>query len=291
MRPLRVAIVSSAPEVREAAAAALAGAPRGWSVELAEDGSSADVVVSGPNDGLPGSIVLDPGDPTGLIERVSQHPGTGRARVYGVVGAGGGVGATTVALHLAAALGRGSAYLDLDVRWGSAARLDLDRGEIRCWAAGIEGDELRRAALPIRPGFRALFAPPGATHPDTSLLQAAAREFEHVVVDGAGPPGGLVGHATAYVLVLPSAAQGVRRAVEALEALGDAPVALVLNRTGAGGRLDRRTIARRLCRGIALELPHTPALRDAEDEGRLLTGPWCRFSRRIARLAGALVSA
>lgn len=66
--------------------------------------------------------------------------------------------------------------------------------------------------------------------------------------------------------------------------------AVVCNRLGPGGEMTRTELERIVEHRIGLELPCTPALRDAEDEGKLLGLRVSRYSRRVVQLARALRS-
>jgi hypothetical protein len=63
----------------------------------------------------------------------------------------------------------------------------------------------------------------------------------------------------------------------------------VTNRLGPGSDLTRHRLEQRLGHPISLELPCCAALRDAEDEARLLTSPLTQWIRRIDRLSKALL--
>lgn len=294
MSRIHVAIVSRSPVTRAAAAAAFDGAPEDWEVTVHEEIVPADHTVCGPEDAIEGAVVFDPRRPTDVLEEIQRRiPGT-TSRFFAVSGIGGGSGATTLALHLAAAFGRACVYLDLDLEWGAAARFGLDRAAIKTWAdIGTSTDDVKRAALPVAPGFRALFAPrPRPDLPDARLVLERSRAiFDPVVVDlgsGAGP---IAMDASACIWVIPATSTGVARARERIGSFPGQRAALVLNRTGAGGGITKARAAEELGHPISLELPGTPALRDAEDEQRLLAGPWTRYARRVAALARALENA
>jgi hypothetical protein len=65
---------------------------------------------------------------------------------------------------------------------------------------------------------------------------------------------------------------------------------LVSNRCGPGGETTRAELQAIIGRRVALELPCAPSLRDAEDDGRLLTSRLSPWVRRVDRLAGTLAS-
>lgn len=285
-----VAIVARDPAARTSAAAAFQGAPSHWSVTLHEDPVAADVIVCEPGMGCDGAVVFDPASPERTLADVARRL-VPTVHVQVVTGAGGGVGATTLALHLSAAAAavRSTCFVDLDTTWGAAARFGLERAEVKTWAdAGTEEEDLRLAALPLRGGFRALLAPAGRSIPG-DLLPRVGAIFDGLVVDA--PVGALASalvSATAVVVVVAATRPGVKRAGEVLERIGDLPTAIVLNRAWGGGAVTANQASDLLGRRVAVELPATPSLRDAEDEGHVLEGPWSRYTRRVGTLARAL---
>jgi len=313
---LTVAVVSRDESVRLVAARAFDSAPRSWSVRLYEDApEGADVVVYGPDAGAPqgAGVAFDPAHPAGVVDDVAR---AARRRsstsTIVVTSASGGAGVTSLALHLAACFGgAGTCFVDLGGNWGAAARLGFEKGEFATWeeADGSEDSILERA-LPVPGGFRVLLGsgpgpippsgPPAQHVPPAlvwgdgpALVRAAGAAFERVVVDAA--PGAwlqeVVAAAGASLLVVPPTLPGARRAAAFLEAVPDARWAVILNRTGPGGETTTSQIERALGRAVAIRLPLTPALRDAEDDGRLLTSRWSRWSRAVVRLAGAVETA
>lgn len=291
MSRIHVAIVSRSPDTRAAAVAAFDGAPEHWEVTVHEEIVAADHTVCGPEDAIEGAVVFDPHRPADVLREIERRiPGTA-SRFFTVSGVGGGSGATTLALHLAAAFGRSCAYLDLDLEWGAAARFGLDRTAIKTWAdVGSSTDDVKRAALPVAPGFRALFAPrPGPDLPDPRFVLERCRAiFDPVVVDTGSGAGRIGDDVSACIWVIPATSTGVAKARERIDSFPGQRAALVLSRTGAGGGITKARAADELGRPISLDLPGTPALRDAEDEQRLLVGPWTRYARRVAALARAL---
>lgn len=311
MDSFSVALVARDPSARAALARAFDGAPASWSVELYDERPpDADVVVGSAADS---DIVFDEGDPGLALEAVRAVAAARRSStVCLVTGATSGCGVTSVALQLAASFARRAetCLVDLDTRWrGIAERLDLLDEETKTWG-DVREDEtsLRRAAVPVRGGFRVLLAPPCAPGggspgrseglPDaagadpTEVVRRAAQHFARVVVDlPAHHPPDLIDAATAAgpgVLVAPATRGGARRAAAVLERCSGRRWALVFNRVGAGGQESADRLARRAGTKSALELPCTPTLRDAEEEGRLPEARWTRWSRRIDRLARAL---
>jgi Flp pilus assembly CpaE family ATPase len=292
----RIALVAREPDSRQAIAAAFGGAPATWDVTLHVEAPEADMVVAAPEVAVEGAVPFDPRNPTRAVDEVNKRlAASSREGAFIVTSASGGSGATTVALHLAAVLSErgGTCFVDLDPRAGAAPRLGVLDSQHKTWAeAGKGPDELRLAALPMPGGFRALLSPSGAPEVPSGLLRRTLRSFEYVVVDL--PPERLrkvSNMALAAVLVVPGTVPGVCRAQRLLADGLAGRLAIVLNRTGYGGGLTRSEASRRLGRSVPLELPCTPALRDAEDEGRLLDCHWTRFARRIRSLALSLEKA
>jgi hypothetical protein len=89
---------------------------------------------------------------------------------------------------------------------------------------------------------------------------------------------------TTVVLVVPPSPTGARRARALIDANSNVAWVPIVNRLGAGGETTISMIGRHLGIPVAVELPCCPALRDREDEDRLLKPGWTRWSRRIARL-------
>ena len=283
-----IEIVSTDPEVRMAAARAFASAPADWSVRLSEtESGDADVVVHGRDFDGAGGVVFDPDHPQeslGAVAARLRKP-VSRAGVVLVVAATGGAGATTLALHLAAAWGPRACYADL--AGGGRRRLGMP-GDARTWLPS--DTECTTSALPVAGGFRVLLAPAPCPEPDRFPVKPALASFDQVVVDaGTGRAfERLLGDARAAVLVTTPTRPAAEAARELLEAHPGTRWAVVCNRVGPGGQIMRRGLEALVGRSLALELPSCPALRDAEDEARLLEGTWRRWSRCVARLARAL---
>jgi Mrp family chromosome partitioning ATPase len=280
---LKVAVVSREPHARLEAARIFDAAPAEWSVTMHESAPpGADVVVYGTDVGG-GGIVADPQDPATVLAAVgaAARPSS----VVAVTSASGGAGATTVALHLAAATGSGACYVDLV---GSAAhRLGLV--DSVTWAGADSEAALRRAALPVAGGFRALI-PPDPLPEGAGVLDGAQRIFERLVVDV--PPGrGLAAvarRASVVVLVVAPTVPAARRARDLLDGLDHERVAVVTNRVGPGGEKSKIELERVLGHKIGLQLPCCPRLRDVEDHDALLTTKWSRWSMGIDRLIKAV---
>lgn len=283
---IAIEVVSTDPAVRSAAARAFTPAPPDWRVTLREAPSGdADVVVTGPESASEGAVTFDPARPADVLRDVEARVRLrGRGAVV-VTGAVGGAGTTTVALHLAASWGRGACCADL--AGGAAARLGLPE-DARTWLPG--DDDVAASALPVSGAFRVLCAPspcPSARH---FPMAAAAESFDRLVVDAGVAPelDAVLAHVRAAVLVTTPTRTGATAARRILEGHPALRWAVVTNRVGPGGQLMRRGIESLLGRSLTLELPSCPALRDAEDEARLLDGRWRRWTRAMARLAAAL---
>lgn len=280
--PPKVAIVSRDPAVRDAAARAFAAAPPEWSVVLCDSAPrDADVVVR--DRGGDGAVVFDPSQPDDALAEVEARLGGGR--VYVVAGAAGGAGATTIALHVAAALAGRACCAELA---GPSARLGLPE-DARTW---LTDDDVALSALPVADGFRVLRAPQPLPDIAAFPLDAACAAFDRLVLD-AGTRRDLDGlmetAAVAVAVTTPTrpAALATRQLVDAWP---EVRWAVVVNRLGAGGQIMRAGLEALLGRRVTVELPCCPAVRDAEDEGRLVTGSWRRWSRGITRLVRALES-
>ena len=289
---LNIAVVSRDRAVREALAERFDGAPQRWNVTLFDERpSGADIVVRGPDVAVDADVVFDPDRPERLLADIEAL--TARSsKTFVVTGAGRGTGVTSAAVHLAGSLAtfRETCLLDLDASWvGARDRLGMGGRKVLTWAdAGDDAESLRRAAIPVAGGFRALLAPPAGDPPD-GLVERVRTSFGHVVVDlpVGEPDHGTIRSARAALLLVPPTPAGVARARAVLSRPARTWV-VILSRTGHGGEAGRAEIAASLGRKVALELPCTPLLRDAEDQGRLLSGPWTRYNRRIARLASGL---
>jgi hypothetical protein len=90
------------------------------------------------------------------------------------------------------------------------------------------------------------------------------------------------------VLVTPPTRPGALRARALVRRWPDLRWAVITNKVGPGGETTRAEMQEVIGHRVALELPCAPALRDAEDDGRLLRTRWSRWGRGIARLARAL---
>jgi hypothetical protein len=168
-----------------------------------------------------------------------------------------------------------SCFVEASAAAGAAERLGFDRARLRTWSAS---EDARRGALPVEGGFRAAFAPYSSII-DAPALDAFREAFDRVVIDS--PPIDLLPSADVVaVVVVAGVVSAARRAVS----LTDRADAIVLNRVGGGGETTRAGFEAVLGARVALELPQCPALRDSDDDGRLLRAG-SRWSRKVERLA------
>jgi hypothetical protein len=277
------------------AARAFDAAPPTWSVALYDSPpAEADVVVFGPDVGSTDGIKFNPIDPKSVIDEVEFAAASARsaAPLTVVTSASGGTGATSVALHIASGGGPGACFLDFDLAYGAAARLGLRDNHLTWREAGGSAESLKLAALPVSGGFRALLSPGDGEPPDdaAALLDRTVEVFNRVVVDV--PAGPLLNVALARcrsaVLIMAPDIVSAHRSRVFLTDHPSTQWAVVVNRTGPGGETTVRALQRIVGHPIAIELPCAPALRDAADDGKLLTSRLWRYRRAIVRLQGAL---
>ena len=283
---MRIAAVSSDPEERLQLARAFDRAPVSWDVSLHDEvPEDADVLVCGRRTVIEGAVIFDADAPSRVIDDVRRRVERGSVgkRIF-VTGATGGSGATTLALHLAAA--GGACVVEST---GSGLRRRLALRSARSWSPHPD-EEL--SALPVAPGLRVLPAPPEASPEDVHrVLARAASTFARVIVDCDRTyldrlvmPGDLC------VLVVHPTRPAAELAREILRREGPR-WAVVTNRVGPGSCLTRRRIEEILDRRVAIELPCSAALRDSEDEGVLLTSPFSPWSWKVRKLWRALETA
>jgi pilus assembly protein CpaE len=259
------------------------------------------------------------------LREVLQAPAEQGAPTSGVVcviQAGGGAGATTVALNLAACLAQGggprgsvarrTAMLDLDLQFGDAdVALDLQprstivdalRSRERVDPRFLESIMTEHAS-----GLKLLAAPPSVIPLDAldagfalSLAEHAASGFERTIIDLPAAITDwtllLLRRADLIVLVTPPTVAGAVRAgrlLDSLKASGvDRPVLLVINKTpGVLEALDRPArIGRSLELKVDATLPLDPIVARAADRGHLATTafPQSRFTKALLALAKAV---
>lgn len=286
---LKIAAVSSDENVRLQLARAFDSAPSSWIVTLHHGlPAEADVVVCGPDRKFEGGVLFDPERPSQLVPDIAARVARAPGRGIFVVGAAGGCGASSVALHLAAA--GGACVIEAS---GQDLRRRLTIPSAKSWAEVLVDEPLELSALPVAPGLRVLLSPRVVSDEDVStVLERALPLFDHVLVDVEAERLDTVSRENAIgVLVMPPTRPAVERAREILDAHSLLRWAIVTNRTGPGGTLRGRALESVLERKIAVELPCSAALRDAEDEGRLLTSPLSPWLWQIKRLWRALATA
>lgn len=268
MVQVRVALVCPDDALRMVAAKAFDEAPPEWDVHLHRTvPEEADVVVAVGCE-LTDSVAFDATHATDVVDDVKRRLVTSRRRLITVVGASGGCGATSVALHLAAEATNTTCLVASSDQLSH--RLGLDPAAL--------GD----APIPVPGGFKVVkaTAPEGA--PD--LL----RDFENVIVDaGCAALQSAVAAGDGCVLVLAPTLPSAGAAAELLQSFPERAWAVVTNRLGPGGETGSAELQRILGCRICLELPCSRALRDAEGECRLLPS-WSLWRRRVRRLAHAL---
>lgn len=278
---LRVGIVCPEERSRMTAARAFDAAPADWEISFsAQPDHDADVLV-GFGVSVPGALAMDPADPEGIIDRIREHRSQSR-RLIVVVGASGGCGATSVALHLAAACRETrAAVVDLQPDRSAALRLGIADDV----PAGIDAGSV---VLPVSGGFRLVFPRDDAADPN-ELVETAFQHADKVIVDASAETLPCLQTPVNHVVLLMTPT--IPSATKAARLLADEPERSwvpVTNRTGPGSDTTRHGIERVLRRRVALELPCSPGLRDAEDELKLLTSPLSLWRMRIQRLGDAL---
>jgi cellulose biosynthesis protein BcsQ len=287
MRP-RIALNGQDDESRLALVKAFEACPSRWDVFLWTADRGCDLVVGDPVAGAR-SVPFDPAEPTRAVEAVAQALAERARRMTVITGARRGSGVSTLALHLACALGAGTevCLIDLDPDSSLRARLALP-DDARHW--GDVRDGVLAAAIPHSDGFRLLLAPPNPSGDVHDVLTAAAARFEHVVVDAPPSPWRAVAlaDATSALLVVPPSRQGIAHAEKTVARHPNVAWSCIVNRLGGGGEITTATIGRALDRRVSLELPCSPYLRDREDDHRLLFERWSRYFRRVSRLAAAV---
>ncbi|MFP5352805.1 MAG: hypothetical protein ACLGIB_09605 [Actinomycetota bacterium] len=274
---LRVAIVCPQPELRMSAVKAFDRAPLDWDLRLvSEPHPEADVVVSVGADRA-GAITMDPAHPERVIDEIVRS--SSRPDVIVVVGASGGCGTTSVAVHLAAALARRARanLVDLHSDRGAAMRLGLALDELPL----ADGPLL----VPVAGGFRFALGPEGTSD---ACLETARVAADKVVVDTPRSSLDAIESPSRVLLVMTPTLPSVRKAAGVLLERPELSWVPITNRTGPGSETTRVDVERILGRKLAIELPCSPGLRDAEDDLRLLTSPLSPWRLAVQRLAAAL---
>ncbi|HWC15322.1 MAG TPA: hypothetical protein VG929_12135 [Actinomycetota bacterium] len=273
---VNVAIVSTDETARMALVRSLEKGPSDWVLSLhREPPTGGDVIVCSPEVACAGALVVDPIEPGDVVARVERLTRP-RPRVVAVTSAEGGAGVTTIALHLAGALAGGgcpTAFVDLDPARAAHERLGIE---------AVPAPEGPRP-VPVPSGFRFV----AGVHP-AGLHDALPEDTAWVVLDvplaAFSDVARRVDAAILLIRPTPRAAQRARAVVDAYREIAWCPV---VNRLGRGGQTTAAQLDR-ILGGRVFELPPCPALRDVEEEHRLLSPGWSRWSRRVRRLADAL---
>ena len=277
---LRVAIVSNDPRIRMAAARSFDGAPADWVIRLGAD-PEADVTVYGSDVERSAGLVFDPSCPARLIDEIHRTCADRHKRTIAVLGTGGGVGTTSITLHLAAfaSAQQEVCVVDCDDRWrGAMRRVGLEPAA----APQLDPVPIELRALPCSGGFRVIAGDAGTVAPLTDLVE----HFDRVILDlGTRMP---PSECDSVVVVMPPTIHGAERARDLLHQLDGVPSALVSNRIGPGSELTVAKLVAVIGRSVSIELPVCAPLRDAEDHNRLLTTSWTRWARRVRMLAVAV---
>lgn len=260
-----------------AAAQAFDDAPSSWRVSLHRSRpDDADVSVA-IGEGAQGDVRFDPVHPECVVDEVRSFLEAASPSVIGVVGASGGCGTTSVALHLASLGTEPTCVVDLQARPSCAVRLAIDPSDLS-EAPG---------PVPASGGFRLTCGPRPFGPEQLAALRAG---FSRIVLDAGTDVTNVGDLCDRVVVVMAPTVTSATLAAELLGHLEDVPVALVSNRSGPGGEITRLELERVVGRRIALELPCSPALRDAEDDGALVTSSWSPWVRGLVRLHVALAS-
>jgi pilus assembly protein CpaE len=202
------------------------------------------------------------------VQRVTaQHaPSTSEGRVFAVVGAKGGVGTTTVAVNVAAALARvaprRSLLMDLHLAHGDAALFlgiepRFTTADVLANIHRLDEAYLRGVVATSGGGLQVLgsaergAAPVASAEPVRGMIEFAARHYEYVVLDV--PRSDLtmldsLDRATTIILVVNQELATVRRAGALALALrqryGKERIALVINRFDRSADIGREDVER-----------------------------------------------
>ncbi|MDQ3983137.1 MAG: hypothetical protein M3271_10710 [Actinomycetota bacterium] len=289
----RIAIVGRDEVARAAVARAFDAAPPSWIVGLFDEApADADVVVTTRDAEVAGDVSFDPARPGDLVPAIEAVITPRRQLVVAVTGTGGGVGVTSLSMHLSAALARSAptCLIDLDPCGGAADRLALGDAKPVTWASLSEERPIALCAGPVAGGFRVLFSSPDESCDVRAVVARTVEAFPRIVLDS--PAGGTVAESLAVadfaILVATPTRTAACRARRLLSSFPETRWVVVTNRLGPGGETTRRALEREIGTRISLELPCCPSLRDTEDDGRLIATRWRRWTNGIARLAVAV---
>ena len=284
VRSLDVAAVSRDPAIRSELARAFDSAPATWRINLYESPpAQADVVVLGPDVSGDG-ISFDPVQPERMLEEIAERAVT--SNLIAVTSPGGGTGLTSVALHVAKVAAESHRTCFLETRPGGVGlRLSLP-DSVPTWTDAAEN----QPSVPVAGGFRAFLAPSEPMDPHR-VVDHVTDTFDIVLAEVPMLDRALLARARCAVLVMPPTIPGAVRARAVLQAAPSTRWAIVTNRLGPGGETTTAALERILDARIAVELPTCAALRDAEDDGRLLSSPFHAWWRAVRRLWRALENA
>jgi Flp pilus assembly CpaE family ATPase len=283
-------------------------------IGVVADGFDKDVVIDAMASGARYFINLEDGgrEIESMIGRISADlEASTVSRIQLVLAAGGGVGATTLGVELAAAAadrGDSTVLVDLDPLYGGPGvmlGLDADFG-VSDLVSGADAASMRTTAIGFQDRFAVLLGPAasggqsiGTETAVTSLLAIIASSWESVVVDAARIP---LEH------LLPTARNAVSIVVVLEPSIDDVRVAVDWRRRllAAGIESDRIEFVMRDRRGMVGVPPAewSRALGDARvhtlpDETRAVSTAWmkstpvrdCGRRARICRLADQLLPA
>jgi pilus assembly protein CpaE len=242
---------------------------------------------------------------------VDPAAATADGRVITVASPKGGVGKTTLATNIAAALARqspqGTVLVDLDVQFGDVAAA-LDLNPMYTLADMVDGTALADAihlktlltqhssglqvACGVHSPVEADRVSPQHIHDFLGLLKA---EFRYVVIDTA--PGmseqtlTALDHTTDLVLITSLDVPGVRGLKKELELLDelDLPPAtrhVVVNFVDKDGGLAVRDVEATIARSVDLEIPRSPKVPRSTNQGSpiVVSAPKDRISKDITEL-------
>lgn len=278
----KIAAVSRDQHIRIELARAFDSAPASWSVSLNESApGDSDVIVCGADVELEGAVSFDIDRPEQVIEDIRDRLGRNEPKVVSVIGAVGGSGATSIALHLAAT----ASSCAMEIGHEAFLRRLAIRSN-KSWTTGLRSGELELSALPVAPGFRVV-ASSRDEAPDRApdAIVPLASSFGPLFVDvHRRALEAVLALSTQVLLVVPPTRPAAEAALEIVSEHEGRAWGIVVNRCGPGGELRRSDLEAILSRRIAIELPCCPALRDAEDGGRVLDTPLSPWTRRIRRL-------
>ena len=221
-----------------------------------------------------------------------RGPGRPAGGVVVVIGASGGVGASTLAALVAVRSAGPTTLVDLaPASGGLDVTLGIETAAGPRWSDLAPGSAADLTGLPRWRGVRVLSADRGGTGPDVDTLAATWHGLltagGRIVVDlGAGLAGAAVVLPTAsdVVLVVGQDVRGVAGAIAARAVLGPGPLRVAL-REHRRARVAPAEIEAALGSRITVRVPQARALADAADAG---VGPVCAARSRLGRAVADL---